>query len=187
MDFTTRTKFIIADSIKELMKTIPLDKITVTEIVEHSSLTRQTFYRYFKDKYDLVTWYFDKIVQKTIKQMGVSMTLHEGLIKKFEYMIEDKAFFTSALSSSDYNNLMDYDYRCIFEFYKNIAKANGPLTDEIIFLLSFYCHGSMDMTAEWVHSGMQLSPEEMATRLVKAMPQQLDKYLKSLISYHQTN
>ncbi|MFQ7174900.1 MAG: hypothetical protein ACLRQF_24360 [Thomasclavelia ramosa] len=25
-------------------------------------MTRQTFYRYFKDKYDLVNWYFEKLV-----------------------------------------------------------------------------------------------------------------------------
>lgn len=185
MDFTERTKMALADSIRELMVTIPLDKITVREIVEQCGITRQTFYRYFKDKYDLVTWYFDRIVQKTINQMGISMTLHEGLIKKFEYMENDKYFFISALTSSDYNNLMDYDYKCILEFYKNIAKASGPLTDEIIFLLEFYCHGSMDMTAQWVHSGMKLSPVEMADRLEKAMPSQLDGYLKSLSSYQQ--
>lgn len=150
MDFSERTKLVLAESIKELMKTIPLDKITVKEIVENCKTTRQTFYRNFKDKYDLVTWYFDKIIQKTIKQMGVSLTLREGLIKKFEYMVEDKYFFISALTSSDYNNLMSYDYKCILEFYKQTAAKNGTLTEEIDFLLEFYCHGSMDMTAEWV-------------------------------------
>lgn len=180
MEFSDRSKWVLADSIKELMVRIPLDKITVKEIVTNCGTTRQTFYRNFKDKYDLVNWYFDQIVQKTIKQMGVSLTLREGLIKKFEYMIEDKYFFMSALTSSDHNNLMDYDYQCILDFYREIARANGKITDDIEFLLEFYCHGSMDMTASWVKNGMKRTPENMADILSEAMPVKLIPYLSTL-------
>lgn len=89
-------------------------------------------------------------------------------------------FFISALSSRDYNNLMDYDYRCILVFYCSAAQANGAVTDDIQFLLEFYCHGSMDMTAAWVHSGMKESPSAMAERLIEAMPGKLAPYLSSL-------
>lgn len=137
MNFSERSKYVLADSIKELMEKVPLDKITVTDIVDNCSTTRQTFYRNFKDKYDLVNWYFDKIVQKTIKQMGLSLTLEEGLVKKFEFMKNDKIFFCSAFSSSDFNNLLDYDYHCIFEFYKDVASKANPLSAEVIFYLNF--------------------------------------------------
>ncbi len=180
MEFSERTKLVLAESIKELMKTTSLDKITVKEIVGNCGTTRQTFYRNFKDKYDLVNWYFDRIVKKTIKQMGVSLTLKEGLVKKFEYMLEDKYFFISALTSSDYNNLMDYDYQCIEKFYKEVATHNGEMTDQIEFLVEFYCHGSMDMTAQWVKAGMKRTPEEMANLLEEALPQALEPYFVTL-------
>lgn len=180
MDFQNRTKQALAESIKALMTAKPLDKITVREIAEHCGTTRATFYRNFKDKYDLVNWYFDLIVQKTIKQMGISLTLQEALIQKFTYMLEDRTFFISAFSSIDYNNLMDYDYKCISEFYHSVAHANGKVTDEIHFLLEFYCHGSMEMTAHWVKEGMKRSPEEMARLLEEAMPKRLIPYLSPL-------
>ena len=180
MKFANRTKLVLAESIKELMEHIPLDKITVAQIVNNCGTTRQTFYRNFKDKYDLVNWYFDLIVQKTIHQMGISLTLQEGLVKKFSYMVEDKAFFSSALTSSDYNNLMNYDYQCICNFYREVAQRNGDLNEEIQFLLEFYCHGSMDMTAEWVRNGMKLSPKEMSERLIQALPAKLEPYLSTL-------
>lgn len=56
MDFCERTKFVLADSIKELMTSMPLDKITVKNIVENCGTTRQTFYRNFKDKYAFFGW-----------------------------------------------------------------------------------------------------------------------------------
>lgn len=68
MNSSERTKEDFANSIKKIMATKSLDKITVKEIVDDSSMTRQTFYRYFHDKYDLVNWYFDKLAQQTIKK-----------------------------------------------------------------------------------------------------------------------
>ena len=47
------TRYLFAQSIKDLMAKQSLDKMTVTDIVKHSGMTRQTFYRYFKDKYEL--------------------------------------------------------------------------------------------------------------------------------------
>ena len=76
----TRNKFVA--SMKKLMEAKPLDKITVKEIVENSEMTRQTFYRNFKDKYDLVNWHFEQLADKSFRQMGVSLTLREGLVKK---------------------------------------------------------------------------------------------------------
>ena len=57
-----KTRYVFAQAIKGLIKVHPLDKIAVTDIVTRSGMTRQTFYRYFKDKYDLVNWYFEKLV-----------------------------------------------------------------------------------------------------------------------------
>lgn len=64
----TRNRFI--DSLKQLMEKKQLDKITVKEIVETSGMTRQTFYRNFKDKYDLVNWHFSQLADRSFRQMG---------------------------------------------------------------------------------------------------------------------
>ncbi len=183
MDFCERTKFVLADSIKELMTSMPLDKITVKNIVENCDTTRQTFYRNFKDKYDLVIWCFDKIIQKTIRRMGISMTMQEALVHKFEYMVQDQNFIISAFSSADYNNLLSYDQTCIFEFYKDIVGKKTELTEELVFLLDFYCRGSMSLTAEWAKNGMTMPPKEMADLLMKAIPEGLRAYLGDLSEY----
>lgn len=83
-----RAKYKLAASIKECMKTTPVDRITVKDIVEGSGLTRQTFYRNFKDKYDLINWYFDKLVLQSFEQIGMGNTVGESLTQKFEFIFK---------------------------------------------------------------------------------------------------
>ena len=45
-----KTKYKLAASMKECMKQMPVDKITVKNIVEGCGVARQTFYRNFLDK-----------------------------------------------------------------------------------------------------------------------------------------
>lgn len=93
-----RTKFRLAEAIKHLMGRMPLDRITVTDIVADCGLTRQTFYRNFKDKYDLVNWYFERLVEQSFEEMGVSLTLREGLTKSFS-LSGRSGCFSPALST----------------------------------------------------------------------------------------
>jgi AcrR family transcriptional regulator len=81
-----------ADSIKKLMESASLEHITVTDIVKDSGLTRQTFYRYFHDKYDLVNWCFDVLAKQCFDAMGVTLTLREGLILKFDFIRREAVF-----------------------------------------------------------------------------------------------
>lgn len=181
MNEHVQTQYIFAQSIKDLMEHQQLDKITVTDIVKHSGMTRQTFYRYFQDKYDLVNWYFEKLADKSFRQIGNSSTLKEGLVKKFTFLLNDKVFFMQAFQSKDYNNVENYDYQCILDFYSQIIKKKiGDIPQEIMFLLKMYCHGSITMTVEWAVRGMQEEPEVIADLLIEALPPKLEKLLSDL-------
>jgi AcrR family transcriptional regulator len=57
---TEMTKNLLADSLKNLMKTKPLPKITVQELVNGCRLNRRTFYYHFKDIYDILEWIYKK-------------------------------------------------------------------------------------------------------------------------------
>lgn len=172
-----KTKYRLADSIKDCMKTKHVDKITVRNIVDGCGITRQTFYRNFKDKYDLINWYFDKLVLESFARIGVEKTVCQSLEEKFEFIKKEKVFFTEAFRSDDYNSLKEHDFELIMGFYTELItrKRQEPLTEEIQFLLEMYCRGSVYMTVKWVLSGMKQNPVEMALSLVEAMPPKLTK------------
>lgn len=177
-----RTKYKLADSIKECMKTTPVDRITVKDIVEGCGLTRQTFYRNFKDKYDLINWYFDKLVLQAFRQIGMGNTVGESLTQKFDFIRSEKEFFTEAFRSDDYNSVKEHDFELILQFYKNLIarKTSRPLGEELDFLLEMYCRGSVYMTEKWVLGGMKDSSKKLSDTLVDAMPPKLADVFRGL-------
>lgn len=167
----------LAESIKDLMQTEELDKITVAKVCENAHISRQSFYRNFRDKYDLVNWYFECLVGNSLKQMGISCTLREGLVKKFYFIKNEKAFFFQAFRSHDINSLKEYDYQSILEFYKQYlqSRLKREIDEAVLFSLKVYCYGSVAVTVEWVNHGMKTSPEEMAKLLIDSLPHNLQE------------
>ena len=162
-----KTKYRLAESMKECMKTTPVEEITVRQICEICGVTRQTFYRNFLDKYDLINWYFDKLLTKSFEHMGRGTTVFDSLEKKFTYI---------------QNSLREHDFDLILAFYENLIheKSGSPVSPEMHFLLEMYCQGSITMTVKWVLTGMDLTPSEFAALLVRAMPEDLKKLFRNL-------
>lgn len=173
------TLLLFAKAIKSLIKTQPLDKITVTDIVFQAGKTRQTFYRHFQDKYDLVNWYFEKLVLKSFEEMRQGGSLQEALNLKFAFIEQEHAFFKEAFKSNDYNNLIHCDFCCIYDFYKKFIykKTGKDLSKDIDFLLNMYCRGSVDMTVDWVLNDMPIKKEEIVQYLMDAIPDKLEAYM----------
>ena len=175
-------KYRLAEAMKTCMRTMPVEKITVKEIVQECGTTRQTFYRYFLDKYDLINWYFDKILLESFEHMGEGKTGYEGLCKKFQYIEEEKLFFFSAFRNDQQNCLREHDFQLILAFYTRQIeeKTKEPISENLRFLLEMYCQGSIYMTVQWVLGERKSTPQEMAKALVSAMPSELYDVMKQL-------
>lgn len=177
-----KMKYQFANAIKVCMKKMPLEKITVTDIVLQTGVSRQTFYRHFVDKYDLINWYFEKILLESFKHMGDGKTIEEALINKFTFIQEEIQFFKVAFENDRQNNLKDYDFSLILDFYtKRIEeKTHMPLSNQICFLLEMYCQGSIYMTMKWVSGKLAITPKKLAQELITAMPVELSTLFQKL-------
>ena len=177
-----KTKYRLAAAMKECMKTTPVDAITVRQITERCGVTRQTFYRNFLDKSDLINWYFDKLLARSFEHMGRGTTVLDSLEKKFTYIQEEKTFFAAAFRYDRQNSLREHDFKLILAFYENLIreKSGRPATPEIHFLLEMYCNSSIYMTVKWVTGEVTCTPEELAERLVDGMPGKLAEVFTGL-------
>ena len=107
--------------------------------------------------------------------MGEGKTVYEGLVKKFEFISEEKLFFRAAFKSDEQNCLKEHDFQLIMEFYTNKIeeKSGKKLSEELRFLLEMYCQGSIYMTVQWVLGRKKATPQELAKMLTEAMPSEL--------------
>lgn len=177
-----RMKYRLADAMKQCMKIAPVEKITVKEIVETCGTTRQSFYRNFQDKYDLINWYFDKILLESFEYMGEGETVYEGLVNKFCYIRQENLFFRTAFKNDDQNCLREHDFHLILQFYTDRIeqKTGEKISEHLRFLLEMYCQGSIYMTVQWVLGKIKGTPEEIAGSLVDAMPLELAEVFRTL-------
>ena len=176
------TKLKVAYAMSVCMEKATVEDITVREICEQGNFSWQTFYRCFSDKYDLINWYFDRILNESFKQMGKGTTIRESLVLKFRYIQQEQLFFRAAFSYDDQNNLTDHDFEIIFDFYKNLIheKSGAYPNQEMQDMLEMYCHSSVYMTVKWIMKEHARSAEELADLMVEAMPYPLSQLFKKL-------
>ena len=165
----------LADAARRCMRDTPVDSLTVSRIVREAGVARQTFYRHFADKYDLINWYFDKLLLESFEHMGSGRTVREGYERKFAFIRQERVFFRAAFRSNAQNSLRDHDLELILRFFTDLIRSKtGQSPDEdMAFLLEAYCCGAIAMTVKWVLGGMKEEPREIARRLVAALPVQL--------------
>ncbi len=176
------TKLKLAYAMRECMEKATVDDITVRSICQHSGFSRQTFYRCFQDKYELINWYFDRILNESFKEMGKGTTIRESLVLKFRYIQQEQLFFRAGFKSDEQNNLTDHDFEMIFAFYKNLIheKSGSYPTQDIQDVLEMYCHSSVYMTVKWIMNDNDRSAGELADLMVEAMPLVLSELFKKL-------
>lgn len=147
------------EAFERLMQTKEFEDITITEIVEESGLSRTTFYRHFKDKFDLAVWEFQ------IGQLRYPKTVEEGdeNIKKFiDYIADHKLVFKKLLKYKGQNNFGDFFEIFCEQFIENIANSSDrQLSLREKYVNRYHSMGFMAVIRAWVVNSDPLSKEEI--------------------------
>ena len=64
------TRHYIVQALFKLMQEYSYEKINVTDIVQKAGVGRATFYRYFKSKEDVITYYFEHHTREFVFGQG---------------------------------------------------------------------------------------------------------------------
>lgn len=175
MKVREKTKKKIADSVVELIKKKPLDKVTITDITANCDMTRQIFYRYFIDKYDLINWIYEQDCDEAIFSNGKEFKWEDMILHLLEIFKEKSNFYFHAIKSEDENSLEKMILnRCIFYNQRIIEYRTGDkLNDEMDFLIKQNCYGTVYMMISEIKQGMQRSTEKIAEWILKGTPKQI--------------
>lgn len=169
-------------SLKNLLKTKPLDKITIVDIVEDCEVNRQTFYYHFQDIYDLIEWIYTSEALKVIGDKKTYATWQEGFFHIFEYIENNRDFVMSTYHSVSREHLENFlyqeTYRLLIDVVEEQAKNKSVREEDKAFIANFYKYGFVGLILEWIGKGMKESPKNIIDRLDIVIHGDIDKALK---------
>lgn len=175
-------KEILAASFQELAAEKNIDKITIQDIVDNCGYSPATFYRHFKDKYDLIAWEHTRSVAEIVDQTSADdyqwkQTLYDGA----RLYNENKDYLVNLLQhTSGHDSFMRYMTEinsASLEKYIISVKGNQKLTHEEVMYVKMYCHGFVGLACEWILGKIDTTLEEIAEVYEKSVPEPLKKYL----------
>ena len=174
-----QTKLIFADTLDELLKNNHFSNITVSDIITASRVSRATFYRHFKDKYDLVQWMYKNKLEELLACNKGDDSWRKITEEIYVYLLEKKFFFSKVIPFDTQNSLLEYIYELtIHDLGQRIMEKTNQsvLSKDDSLALKLYSAGIIHIIRGWVESGMKEDPKDMARRVCDSMPNCLVKY-----------
>ncbi len=169
------TKKALALSIKKLMETIPLSKISIREITNNCGVNRQTFYYHFKDKFDLVNWIYYTEAIENLADCKNYAHWTDGMYKTLVYFMDNKSFYTNALNTPGQNAFDGYLFKKTYDLIMGVVNDISTSINDSLgikvsdtdknFIADFYTHAFVGITVQWIKNKMMESPKTMVGKL----------------------
>ncbi len=164
-----RTKGLLQSSLLELMKTKPVNSITIKELVDFADINRSTFYLHYHSIYEIL----EEMEQDLLDQVCQVFDQYPD-----DYNEEDSFPFISAMLRIVFDNMETCNILLSPKYDTGFTEKVQALLDQKVaermqhvlgsdfkvssYLSSFYIAGCMGMLQTWQFDENRPSPEYMA-------------------------
>ena len=176
------TKEILAESFRELAADKAIDRITVQEIVSNCAYSSATFYRHFKDKYDLIAWEYAQKAAEIMERLNKKDYLRSQVLLDWAtYFQQEKEYLMNLLlHTSGHDAFIQYMTEINTEAFTDYIVSHGrqsELDEKTTMLIRAYCLGTVCLTCEWILGRYTAAPSDLAAVYEQAMPLPLQQLL----------
>lgn len=143
----------IAEKTKDLIRSHSIDEITVTEICDNAGLNRRTFYRYFRDKFEVVDWiYYHDALMNVEHYEG--WCIFDYMPRIMQSLYNDRRYYINALKYKGQNSFRDYCTKCLSKLI--IPDFGDVFSSE--HQLAFFTYNLCEMTYDACINWLQEEP-----------------------------
>ncbi|MDO4527826.1 MAG: TetR family transcriptional regulator [bacterium] len=167
------TKKIITDAAFSLFREFPFDAITVQMILNRAEVSRKTFYKYFKDKYELMELNYRKVMDQHIRDYYNGHNWYDILMFLYDYINEERMYFKHVSDISGPDSFWSFLREYSLQFYSSIKLYNEKrqkLTEEERLTILMIIEGQMSVFKEVVDGTTSINREDFARILCSIMP-----------------
>lgn len=175
-------KELLAESFRELAESKNIGKITVKDITENCGYSVATFYRHFKDKYDLIAWAYSRDLEEIMNQIEYNeLSWKQTLTDAAKYYRKHRDYLSNLLlHTSGYisfvRNMSQINYMSLKRKIQASAKDQTISTKTDMYI-RLYCHGTVALTCDWLLGLFEADAETLAEIYESSLPQHLRPYL----------
>ena len=179
-------KYALAQSLKKLLSTRKLDKITVKDIAEDCGVNRQTFYYYFRDIYDLLEWNFCDATERLIRSGLDHGDWRSGVKAVTEYLQENRTLVWNAYHSISHESVSEFLKRILRPHILSAVReeAKGlewePCQENVDFVADIFTLTAAGIVMEWIGTQRMEGTEERLNELFTAMDGSVSLMLRNL-------
>lgn len=172
----------LAESFKELASRHPIEKITIKDITDKAGVIRPTFYNHFQDKYELIEWIVMEQIIRPAAPLIENGMFNEAVVLMFTSLEKDKPFYMNAVKLEGQNSLQSIAEDCVRQILLAIMEKKGTKKDKahpwITYerVAQFYAQSMCYIVIEWIKSGMNIPPREIAAAYEYMMTKQMTDF-----------
>lgn len=176
---SAQTRQRIRQTFVELYLEKPFGRITVNELVEKCYISRGTFYTYYTDTVSLLSELEDTLLSGIAAQMdgviiqalrGRSQGYVAAYARMLEYISAHSTEFQALLTGSERASFLRKYRACIAGNTHTLLDLDHNTSPELWpSLCAFHGAGVVALLEEWLLSGMQRSPIEIAQIVYNAL------------------
>ncbi len=176
------SKEILAESFREIAEEKSIDKITVRDITENCGYSSATFYRQFRDKYDLIAWEYSRELEEIMSGVDGSRAVwQKALIDAANFFYQRKAYLANLfLHTSGLESFITYMREIHCQIIKQAvekASPGKPVDAMTEMYIRVYVLGAVQFTCEWILGKFEADPEKLAMVYEQTLPPPLQRRL----------
>ena len=176
------TKEVLVESFMELSETKDVNRITIADIVKNCQLSPATFYRYFKDKYDLIAWEYARNFDERFQAVdGSQYTWKDYILETIRYSWENRKYLKNLLDNTKgYQSYIQHvtertlhmyrDY-LIYEFGEDAVDGDTEL------YLRQSVYGTVLLVCAWIMEEFEATPEHLSEVIENCVSDPLKGFL----------
>ena len=144
-----KKRLAIAAAMKALLRSNPIEKITTEQILEQSGVSRRSFYRYFKDKYDLLQWIYNYDFCRFV-EVRPEKSIWEYYPDILRSLRADPEFYSSAFVYAGQNSFRAFCFEKLFPLIMTDFGDIFPDAETARFVIRRYVYAFFDGYIWWL-------------------------------------
>lgn len=173
----------IFNTFNKLIQIKAFDDISVLEICKEAHVSTSSFYRHYKDKYDVMNDNYKRLLDQYMHS-SQNHNYEDVFINLFN-MSKELHYLKNAFDYTGINSLGDFIYQYSYNTVIEMCKIKSiQFEDKALLLLDVFCGGASIMYQHYILGKFDLSSQQAGKTLYQMFPDVFKISCKKSITFH---